>query len=196
MEDIMLEYCKKLLLYPEEYEILFQITDHVSSPTVFSDYYYDSYDYKMNRESTTYSIRQKSGKNKVTISKYLSDKEILLIGSFEDDENINNQRMYKDTRVILQGNSTTLRIEIYSSEGIVIYIDRNEYLGTTDYELGISYDHKAEENVNTLLCDIARLLYANINEKYAKEFCNRTHFYRSKYQRLLNRKTLTTSNNT
>ena len=148
----MTEYEKKMLLSKEEYEYLMEHLGHdgpmFPKPVIkHTNYYFDTDDLSMNRQNTTCRIRLKDGKYKATMKSHSenggqsTETEMEVRDGMQDND-------FTDMGLKLQGELTTHRCIILKDEHCEVVLDKNEYLGHTDYELEIEYapDHEKEAN--------------------------------------------------
>lgn len=139
----MTEYEKKVLLTKEEYESFLEFFGYDKSFEQIN-YYFDTDDLSMNMQDITCRIRFKDGRYKGTIKKHISNKE----QSEETEINIQNgiyENEFIDSGLKLQGLLVTKRHIIWEVFGCEVVLDKNEYLGYTDYELEIEYLSECEK---------------------------------------------------
>ena len=151
----MTELEKKLLLTEDEYEYLMEHfgyeTPLISKPIVTQiNYYFDTDDFSMNRQNTTCRIRLKDGKYKAIMKKHSTDGE----QSTETEMEIYNgleSNAFTNMGLKLQGELITKRCVVFKDANCEAVLDKNEYLGQTDYELEIEYISEHEKDAQAIL---------------------------------------------
>ena len=151
----MTELEKKLLLTEDEYDYLMEHLGYesplIQKPiTTQVNYYFDTDDFSMNRQNTTCRIRLKDGKYKATIKKHASGGD----QSTETEMEIRNgleSNAFTDMGLKLQGELVTKRCVVLKDAHCEAVLDKNEYLGQTDYELEIEYTAEHEKDAQTIL---------------------------------------------
>lgn len=151
----MTELEKKLLLTEDEYDYLMEHlgyeTPLISKPIATQiNYYFDTDDFSMNRQNTTCRIRLKDGKYKATMKKHSSDGD----QSTETEMEICNgleSNTFTDMGLKLQGELITKRCIVFKDANCEAVLDKNEYLGQTDYELEIEYKTEHEKDAQAIL---------------------------------------------
>lgn len=143
----MLEYEKKVLLTEEEYRCLKKYFILSGKTSFQTNYYYDTDTYLLNKINFTLRIREKNGKFKATIKQHTQkhDCSIELTGDAVSEY---DDSFFKSYEVMLHGKLITERITLGFDSGISIMLDKNDYLGTTDYELEIEYPRNLESSAN------------------------------------------------
>lgn len=150
----MTELEKKLLLTKDEYDYLMERFGYESSlntkPMVSqTNYYFDTDDLSMNRKNITCRIRLKDGKYKGTMKQHSLDSD----QSTETDIKVRNgldDNEFIDMGLKLQGALITDRFVILKDANCEVVLDKNEYLGHTDYELEIEYVPKYEKDAQAI----------------------------------------------
>lgn len=155
----MTELEKKLLLSKEDYEYLmghFGYTrQSIRKPIITQiNYYFDTDDRFMNRQDITCRVRLKNGKYKGMMKKHSHDSDHSTeIEMAVHDGIISNA--FTDMGLKLQGKLITERCIIWQDGMCEVVLDKNEYLGYTDYELEIEYpptfEHHAKRILNILI---------------------------------------------
>lgn len=146
----MTELEKKLLLTKNEYDYLMEHFGYESprppKPRIKQiNYYFDTDDLFMNRKNITCRIRLKDGKYRATMKQHSQNSD----HSIETEMEIYNgitSNSFTNMGLKLQGKLETVRCIILKDEICEVALDKNEYLGHTDYELEIEYalDHEKE----------------------------------------------------
>ena len=151
----MTELEKKLLLTEEEYDYLMEHFGYesplISIPiTTQVNYYFDTDDFSMNRQNTTCRIRLKDGKYKATMKRHSTGED----QSTETEMEIYNgleSNAFTDMGLKLQGELITKRCVAFKDSNCEAVLDKNEYLGQTDYELEIEYKQEHEKDAQAIL---------------------------------------------
>ena len=151
----MTELEKKLLLTEDEYDYLMEHLGYesplIQKPIITQiNYYFDTDDFSMNRQNTTCRIRLKDGKYKATMKKHTSGGN----QSTETEMEIYNgleSNAFTDMGLKLQGELVTKRCVVLKDTNCEAVLDKNEYLGHTDYELEIEYAPEHENDAQAIL---------------------------------------------
>lgn len=178
----MLEFEKKILLSKEEYQKLINEFSKNGKTIVQKNHYYDTRDYKLNKNGITCRIREKDNKFKATIKTHLPDKSI------EESKQAFSEKdgsLFYKFDAFYQGVLTTYRTILFVSDEYEIVIDKNEYLGTVDYELEAEYF-----NANEVVIKPPLMLIANVLNCDTEKFSLRGNFSKSKSTRFFERKKL------
>ncbi|MGN1081648.1 MAG: CYTH domain-containing protein, partial [Acutalibacteraceae bacterium] len=155
----MWEFEKKALLTRAEYEILETAFFGADCKSVVNkNHYYDTDNLEMNRAGITCRIRETDGRFKAVIKTHKTDGgECSREDSFPADGAGNaitvNGRSYNYKGTLI----TFRKIKKYN-EKISLMLDKNEYLGVTDYELEIEYCRGCKSSAEDLLGKISELL--------------------------------------
>ena len=161
----MIEREKKLLLTQDEYDYLMEHLGYesplIQKPiTTQINYYFDTDDLSMNRQNTTCRIRFKDGKYKATMKKHSTDSE----QSTETEIAIYNgldSNAFIDMGLKLHGKLITKRCVVLKDANYKVVLDKNEYLGHTDYELEIEYALGHEKDAKSIYRYIVETLQRN-----------------------------------
>ncbi len=155
---IKLENEIKMMLNKEQYNYLLKLLSAIPSKEINQiNYYYDTADESLRKKNITMRIRQKDGKLKGTIKKHHFGK----VSSTEEDFRVDlipNIMMFDSEVLYLKGNLSTHRSEFLLSDSISIMIDKNEYLGLSDYELELEYGKDSSDYVEHILLILKKLL--------------------------------------
>ena len=151
----MTELEKKLLLTEDEYDYLMERFVYesplIQKPIVTQiNYYFDTDDFSMNRRNTTCRIRLKGGKYRATMKKHSSGGD----QSTETEMEIRNgleSNAFTDMGLKLQGELVTKRCVVFKDTDCEVVLDKNEYLGHTDYELEVEYTQEHEKDAQAIL---------------------------------------------
>lgn len=158
----MIELEKKLLLTEDEYYYLMEhlgCESHLNQKpiTTLINYYFDTDDFTMNCKNTTCRIRLKDGRYKATMKKHSSagdqseETEMKIHGGLESNA-------FTDMGLKLQGELVTKRCVVFKDFNCEAVLDKNEYLGYTDFELEIEYALDHEEDARTIMRIIRNML--------------------------------------
>lgn len=179
----MLEFEKKIMLTYDEYKSLCMLMAKDVLPVTQINYYFDTDDFSMNKKGITYRIRAKDGKFKATVKNHgVGNAEC----SVENNINLLNDfdlNFFKNLGLNLQGTMTTERLTLYKDEFCTAVLDRNIYLGFTDFELEVEYASGCEEKAVALIEKLAENLSAAQNIISSKELFKRVGKGKSKSER-------------
>lgn len=183
----MLEYEKKIMLTKEEYFMIVELMCRHSPSVIQTNYYFDTDNFAMNAKGITYRIRAKDGKYQATIKRHNAEHpdcsiEVDLVEKTEFDPKIFNV-----FNVHYQGELVTDRIVLQKESSCQAVLDRNVYLGHTDFELEVEYCKESEERAQTLIEGIAECLVATERLAGIDEFLSRVGKGGSKSQRFFER---------
>jgi len=151
----MTEFEKKLLLTKDEYDYLMELFGY-ESPLVQKpnfkqiNYYFDTDDFSMNRQNITCRIRLKNGTYKGTMKQHSPDSDHSTETEIEVYDGLNNNA-FINMGLRLQGALVTERCAILKTADCEVVLDKNDYLGHTDYELEIEYTLEHEKNAQAIL---------------------------------------------
>lgn len=186
-DKVMLEFEKKVLLSPQEYDIILKIKQ-LSPVQVQINYYFDTDDFSMDKRGITCRIRERNGKFKTTIKnhnlKYLDcglEEDIIEKAEFDPAP-------FKSRGLKYQGQLLTERRILLKDDYCEVVLDRNDYLGYTDYELEIEYSEGCEIIAQIILEYTAKSLINAGILKDVEELLIRARNPKSKSQRFFERK--------
>ena len=179
----MLEFEKKLLLSEEEYLCLKSST---TTPHFLQiNHYYDTPDLSMHQHGVTFRIREKGGKFVATI------KEHRLGGySVENSKEVWDQwdTSHFGCRFLTYvGALATERTILFKDDCCEIVLDKNRYLGKTDYELEIEYRSDKKDRATELLRAIIEHICRHFPESTPGSILNRCDQGNSKSHRFFER---------
>ena len=183
----MLEYEKKIMLTADEYiSILILMCKHAPMETQ-TNYYFDNDDLSMNKNGITCRIRAKDGKYKATIKNHNAKYpdcsiEVNLVEKSEFDPQIFNV-----FGLHYQGELITDRVVMHKDSTCEVVLDRNAYLGYTDFELEVEYSKGSEHRAQTVIENIGECLVATEQLMGIDEFVARVGQWKSKSQRFFER---------
>ena len=184
----MLEHEKKTMLTEDEYISIVMLMCKYAPMQTQTYYYFDTEDFSMNKNGITCRIRAKDGKFKSTVKRhYTGDEDCSteIDGEVKDYFDLDT---FKDMGLILQGSLVTERIVLHKEKFCKAVIDRNTYLGFTDYELEIEYIEGHGDEAMHIIKHIVKKL-SNYLEFYpAEELLSRVGKSKSKSERFFERK--------
>ncbi len=156
----MLEYEKKIMLTEDEYLSIVMLMCRCVTPQTQTNYYFDDDNFSMNKKGATYRIRAKDGKYKATIKNHNTEQqecstEVDLVEKLEFDPQI-----FDMFGLHYQGELVTDRVVIYKDSVCEVVLDRNMYLGHTDFELEVEYCRESEQRAQVFIESIAEYLVA------------------------------------
>ena len=159
----MLEYEKKIILTEQEYNLLAKYKMKNTQSKIQTNYYFDTDDFDMDKKGVTCRVRSENGKYRSTIKSHIG---------VDSDCSIENDTAFKESfdpsafanmGLHMQGALITERIILYKNDCCEMVLDRNIYLGMSDYELEVEYIENSEELAKQLIEVAAKsLLDANI----------------------------------
>ncbi len=184
----MIECERKYLLSKKEYDCLLTAFENEKNTDVQTNYYFDTSDMKLNRNGITLRTRLKDGMYTTTLkrhsvkAKYRSvEKDIVVSGDFNPD-------VFESSGVFCQGSLVTTRTTLNKDKCYEIVLDKNEYLGMTDYEVEMEYLEGYEEIAKKSLYAILHILADFFPDFDKKSFLRRANNSKSKSQRFFERK--------
>lgn len=193
----MMELEKKLLLTKEEYEYLLEHfgrnSSHKENPIVKqTNYYFDTDNFAMNKQHITCRIRLKGGKYKGTMKVHTENSDNSAEITIEVRNGLGDNG-FIDMGLKLQGELVTERCTIIQNEMCEVVLDKNEFLGSTDYELEIEYapeyEAVAESTMKVFLDMLLRRKCYLDNKEYTRNSTEK----QSKSERFFEKKALTKS---
>lgn len=158
----MTEREKKMLVSKDEYDYLIEQLGYelpgIKKPVIRQiNYYFDTEDLAMNQNHITCRIRLKNGHYKGIIKRHFPDTD----QSTETEIKIYDgiyENTFTDMGLQLQGSLITERCIIFKDLNHEIVLDKNEYLGYTDYEIEIEYSPDYEEKAELTLKALHNML--------------------------------------
>ncbi len=183
----MLEYEKKIMLTADEYLSILMLTCKCVPMQIQRNYYFDNDNLTMNEKGITCRIRAKDGKYKATVKNHNAEHpdcsiEVDLVEKSEFDPQIFNVFGLHH-----QGKLVTERFVMHKDSTCEMVLDRNVYLGYTDFELEVEYSKESERRAQTLIENIGELLVATEQLTRIDEFVARVGQGKSKSQRFFER---------
>lgn len=154
----MTECEKKLLLSEEAYNALMERFSSAQKQIVTQvNYYFDTDDFAMNRQDTTCRIRLKDGQYQATMKRHAAGTDQSTEAEMEIYAGLDHNA-FTDMGLKLWGALTTHRCVLLKNPHLEVVLDRNEYLGYTDYELEIEYLPEYEKEARAVLKEVEKAL--------------------------------------
>ena len=154
----MTECEKKLLLSEEAYNALMEQFSSSRKPIVTQvNYYFDTDDFAMSRQDTTCRIRLKDGQCQATMKRHTAGTDQSTETEMEIHAGLDHNA-FTDMGLKLWGALTTHRCVLLKNPHLEVVLDRNEYLGYTDYELEIEYLPEYEKEARAVLKEVEKAL--------------------------------------
>ena len=154
---------KQIISYDEYIKLVDFMSIFPSESVEQLNHYYDTDSGYYNSIKTTVRIREKNGRLKGTVKSHSScDK------SEEREFKVSAlpERFVIDERnVFYKGKLYTERVSYRLGNGIVLFIDKNSYLDTVDYEVEIEYPNGLEEISKTLIVAIRKFIDSTYSNK-------------------------------
>lgn len=186
----MLEYEKKIPITENEYKRIIEAVEFIDKGDQIN-YYYDTEDFSLNKRGITYRIRKKDGKYTATIKEHNVESRECNTELSKRVTDEYDTALFVEKHIKLQGELITERKYLVKDEGFEIVIDKNHYLGVTDYEIEIEYSLDNEARAEKSVSYIAELLCILNNMEFSfSNFYNRLKFTYSKSQRFFEQKIL------
>ena len=186
----MFEYEKKVMLTAEEYGSLLMSLCVGICPTIQTNYYFDTPDFAMNRKKITCRIRGKEGRFKATIKDHKTGCAECSAETVISDEKEYDPSVFHMLGLYCHGELVTERRVLFKDNFCEAVIDRNTYLGCTDYELEVEYTAGSERKAQLLLEEIAYALMHIGTSSGMNTFYERMGSGKSKSERFFERKCL------
>lgn len=157
----MFENEKKVMLTPDEYLSIVMLMCKGVSMYTQTNYYFDDDELSMNKKGITCRIREKYGKYNATVKNHnlkYSDCSV----EVELEEKLEfNPLIFNVFGLSYKGKLVTERIVLYKDHKCEVSLDRNFYLGNTDFELEVEYCEGGEQKALSLIDNIAKKLVVN-----------------------------------
>ena len=186
----MKEFERKMLLSKDEYDILMKYLEKSGSTTRQVNYYFDTDDFLMNKKGVTCRIREKNGelkgiyKNHRQAENFCSEETPCeIVNSLAENDFVNMGLSY-------QGCLDTYRTVILKNSFCTVTVDRNEYLGTTDYEFEAEYQEGLDSLVVSYIKDLLEFFGILEKSENLDAVEQRTTGVKSKSERFFDRKQL------
>lgn len=178
----MVKFIKRILLTEKEYQKLIKQLSNTAKKTIEKYHYYDTADYELSEKGTIFQITEKDSTFIASIKTLSSNKEIEKVQKVYSEKD--NSLFYK-FNALYQGVLTVQRTLLFINNEYKVYIDKNEFLETIDYELEIEYYGLNETSIKAPLT----LLANTLNLDYEDLFL-RGNFAKNKSTRFFERKKL------
>ena len=175
----MFECEMKLPLTKREQDALLELADDPDE-TIQTNYYYDTEMLDMQRKGITCRIREHKGSfvatKKTHLANGVSNEETSeATGPFDISQFGKNVKLY--------GEMITHRTVLLNINSVVAALDKNTYLGTTDYELEIEYEPEQREEAERWLRYYADNVDSTLAGEDAVEFIFRLSKFKAKSAR-------------
>ncbi len=157
----MFEFEKKLMLTENQYKCIREALGKNKELIIQKNHYFDTPDYAMSKKGVTYRIRFKNGVYEATIKNHMTTKKDCSIEETISRKEYFDMDEFLFMKLCYHGDLITERLILYKDSDFEIVLDRNTYLGITDYELEIEYAETYSEEANLLLKEIIELLKSN-----------------------------------
>ena len=145
----MIERELKQLISSQDYIALLSFLSSFPSESIEQlNHYYDTENGYYNSIHTTVRIREKNGRLKGTVKSH-----VICNKSIERDFKVSSlpERFVIDERnVFYKGKLHTERKIYRLGNGLILFLDKNSYLDTVDYEIEIEYPEDLEEIAKTM----------------------------------------------
>lgn len=183
----MLKFQKKIMLTAEEYLSVVMLMCKYVPMQCQTNYYFDDDGFSMNKKGITCRVSVKDGKYKATVKNHNTEHldcstEVHLIEKEEF-----NPEIFNVFGLVQQGELVTERFVIQKDSTCEMALDRNIYLGHTDFELEVEYRKGSERRAQTLIENIAECLVATGQLTGIEELAARVGQGGSKSQRFFER---------
>lgn len=187
----MIELEKKLPISKEEYDYLMDRFGYDNQKCRKPmqkqiNYYFDTDDLLMNKQNTTCRIRLKNGIYKATMKQHSPNGDQSTETEMEIRTGLESNA-FTDMGLKLKGALVTERCIILKDHGCEVVLDKNEYLGHTDYELEIEYAPSSEHHSKHLLNTMIHCLANNVSGDTTQALYNLTREAPSKSTRFFER---------
>lgn len=178
----MAKFIKRILLTEKEYQKLTKQFSNTAKKTIEKYHYYDTADYELSEKGTICQITEKDNLFVASIKTLSSNKEIEKVQNVYSEKD--NSLFYK-FNALYQGVLTIQRTLLFVNNDYKVYIDKNEFLETIDYELEIEYYDFNETSIKTPLSLLANALDLDYEDLFL-----RGNFAKNKSTRFFERKKL------
>ena len=149
---------KKVLLSKDEYRRVYGLFFEGQTPEKQSNSYYDTEDRAFQKKNVTVRIREKNGRYLGTVKTHSTDDPDCSVEDFFFIHEIPMSFDYEDTSLVHQGDLVTERLETKLDDQTFLVLDRNTYLGETDYELELEYPKEKSERAEGIMVLLRRIL--------------------------------------
>ncbi len=184
----MLEYEKKVLITENEYDAIVNTWCNGIKPKIQINYYFDTDDLYMNKKGITCRIRAKDGKYKTTVKNHNTAQKDCSTEIDLCEQNKLDTKFFDALGLCHQGELVTERIVMYKDSFCEMVIDRNTYLGFTDFEIEVEYREDSEQVADYLLMTVAKMLVNYNRMDCTDSFFARVGKRKNKAERFFERK--------
>ena len=172
---MMIELEKKLMLSKSEYDYILDCFGKDKPIITQVNYYFDTEDLSMNSKGITCRIRLKNGVYTGTIKKHAHNSDASIENRVKTRNGIYDND-FIDMGLKLQGELVTERCCLLRNSTCEVVLDKNNYLGYTDYELEIEYSKDNESNANGIfkffLDVVSHMQPENSKGIKSSDYCN------------------------
>lgn len=184
----MIEREIKAMLTEGEYITLARFKCQHKAVNLQTNYYFDTDDLSMNKKGVTCRIRHKNGLYKATVKKHNADGAECSIETDICEKAEFDPTVFNTLGLRFQGELVTERLKLCDDVFCKIVLDKNTYLGKTDFELEIEYSEAYKKKAFVCLDDIADFLCRCGRLQDKKELISRISQAKSKSQRFFEEK--------
>lgn len=178
----MIERELKILLTAEEFIGLQMTMCKYLKPQIQTNYYFDTETLSMNQKGVTCRIRFKDGIYKATVKSHNRDTSISTECDLGESKEL-FPNIFSVLGFCCYGNLSTERFMLFKNDELEMVLDRNSYLGKTDYELEIEYAENCYDKAMNELYNIADILFSNRIIQNKEYFVMRAKHAKSKSER-------------
>lgn len=183
----MLEFEKKIMLTEQEYRSISMVMCKFDLRETQINYYFDDSEFSMDKKGITCRIREKDGIYKATVKKHdFKFPECSMEVDFSENTEF-EPLIFNVLGLQYKGKLATERIIMYDDTECKMVLDKNEYLGTVDFELEVEYKKEYQRRAQVLIENIAECLASLGHSINANEFLSRAERSKSKSQRFIKR---------
>ena len=183
----MLEYEKKILLTKEEFEALYNNLCESLRSSLNVNYYFDTKNLNMNKKGITCRVRKKGDKYYTVIKRHSSTNNGCSKEDIIDVQKRFDPEAFKCLGLSFKGCLITERYTVLEDTFCKVVVDRNIYLGKTDFELEVEYFKGCETEAYQIINRIAEKL-GSLNKIYSPyELIQREGKSKSKSERFFER---------
>lgn len=183
----MLEYEKKIMLTSNEYHLILMLMCKNIPMQTQTNYYFDNDDLSMNKKGITCRIRAKNGKYKATIKIHNTGHSDCSVETDLVEKTEFDPRIFNVLGLHNQGELITDRVVIHKDPVCEMVLDRNVYLGNTDFELEVEYSKESEQEAQKLIESIGDYLVSTGQLTGIDAFINRIGQAKPKSQRFFDK---------
>ena len=156
----MVEYEKKILLTEAEYKALLSMIPSESQQIIQVNHYFDTVDLENHAQGITFRIREKNGRFTATEKRHQIGSPERNLEYSRPAKSAHDAGVFGVKNLLYQGTLTTERVTWEADKYTCICLDKNTYLGITDYELEIEYSSVLAFENKWLRCAIKSISMA------------------------------------